>query len=164
MSKKIVQLTSPLDRFKGFNKELDKVLIGLDSMGELYVDLGFVPEDIQSMNSADQNEFHKELMQHGTLVMGLIQHPLIQILTLARSNSNAEKQELLEVPTGVWQHYKGTYYEMIGPITSTDHHCQGVMYKEKDNPESKIYTITLYNFFTKKEVNGELVNRYTKIS
>lgn len=161
----IIQLTNPLDRFRDFDIKLDKLLLELEELGALYPDLGFVTADINEMDENTQNAFKEELTQHGHMVMALINHPLIQVLGEARKQSNLNSDGLgLEVPTGKWQHYKGTIYEMIGPITSTDHHCPGVMYREADKPDGTIYTITLTNFYTKKSVDDQLVARYTKIA
>ena len=164
MSRTIIQLTRPIDRFRKFNKRLDEALIALDELGTQYPDLGFNSNDLIGLTKQEELEFKEELTQHGQMVLGLVHHPLVMILTQSRNNTEQSTTSLFELPVGVWQHYKGTYYEMIGPVTSTDHHSLGVLYKEKDNPESKTYCITLSNFYTMKEVNGELVNRFTKIS
>lgn len=162
---KILQLTTPLDRFQAFDKQADDILLALDELGKAYTDLGFVEADLQGMTVHKKNQFHEELIQHGQLCLGLINHPLLIVLKQHREGIK-EKNEtvgLFQTPSGVWQHYKGTYYEMIGPCKSTDFHSDAVMYREFGNKEGEIYTITLLNFFSKKELKGQYVSRFTKI-
>ena len=46
MSRTIIQLTRPIDRFRKFNKRLDEALIALDELGTQYPDLGFNSNDL----------------------------------------------------------------------------------------------------------------------
>lgn len=162
---KIIQLTTPLERFQKFDKELDSVLLTLDKLGELYTDLGFREEDLVNLTIHKKEQFKEELIQHGQICLALIHHPMIEVLRQAREQSKqpGDGLDLYETPTGIWQHYKGTYYEMIGPCKSTDHHSNAVMYREFGNTEGDIYTITLVNFFSKKEMKGQYVSRFVKI-
>lgn len=161
---KILQLTSPLDRFREFDKKADSILLSLDSLATLYTDLGFTEEDVKNFSVHQKEQFIEELTQHGQLCLALVNHPLIHVLKEAREKVRkpGDGVDLYKMPTGVWQHYKGAYYEMIGPCVSTDHHCESVMYKEVGE-EGPVYTITLFNFYSKREHNGQMVARYVKI-
>ena len=162
---KIIQLTTPFDRFQKFDRKADQVLKLLDEMGDLYIDLGFRESDVEDYNKEQANQLKEELIQHGQLVLGLLQHPVLQILRERREAVElGNVRQLFEVPTGVWQHYKGTRYEMLGPIQSTDYHAPGVMYQEEGKPNSRIYTITLSNFYRHVSHNRETVKRFTQVS
>lgn len=162
---KIIQLTTPLERFQKFDAEVDSVLLSLDKVGELYTDLGFREDDLVGLSVHKKEQFKEELIQHGQLCLALLHHPMIEVLKQAREKARrpGDNLELYKTPTGVWQHYKGNYYEMIGACKSTDHHCNAVMYQEHGKPDGDIYTITLFNFYIKKEVKGQYVSRFVKI-
>ena len=164
-SPKIIQLTTPLERFQKFDKKVDLVLTTLDELGGLYTDLGFREEDIEDLTAEQAKDLKDELIQHGQLIMSLIHHPLIQVLRDNRNGvESGETEKLFEVPSGVWQHYKGTRYQILGPIQSTDYHLPGIMYQEEDKPHNTIYTITLVNFYRTVRHNREMVKRFVKVS
>lgn len=162
---KIIQLSTPFDRFQKFDRKADQVLKLLDEMGDLYIDLGFREKDIEDYSSEQSEQLKEELLQHGQLVLGLLHHPVIQILRERRQSVElGDVKQLFEVPTGVWQHYKGTRYRILGVVQSTDYHSPGVMYQEEDKSSARIYTITLANFYRRVSYNKETVKRFTKIS
>ncbi len=163
--RKILQLTSPLDRFQEFDKKVDSVLLSLDDLGKLYTDLGFTEADIKDMTVHKKEQFREELMQHGQMCLAMINHPLLHVLKNAREKARVagDDLDLYKTPTGIWQHYKGAYYAMIGACKSTDHHCDAVMYREFGKDDGEIYTITLFNFYSKKELAGQQVSRFVKI-
>ena len=162
---KIIQLTTPLERFQKFDRKADQALKILDDLGELYVDLGFRESDIEDYSAQQANDLKEELEHHGQLILFLLHHPLVEVLREKRAGAeNGETQQLFEVPTGVWQHYKGTQYQILGPMQSTDFHLPGIIYQEVDKPNSRIYTITLVNFYRTVAVNGENVKRFVQIS
>jgi predicted house-cleaning noncanonical NTP pyrophosphatase (MazG superfamily) len=70
-----------------------------------------------------------------------------------------------ELATGIYQHYKGNYYEVLGVGCHTENHEYFVvykaLYKKELNPE---IWIRPYNMFIESiERNGEAIPRFTKI-
>lgn len=163
---KIIQLTTPLDRFKAFDQRLDRVLQGLDALGELYTDLGFREEDVEDLSKKEVDEFKEELSDHSKMILSLLQHPLIQVLSEHRNTAeiNGAVTKSLGYPTGVWQHYKGQRYIILQQVKSTDTRLDGVTYQAVDQPLSQIYTISLVNFYKEVSHNQRSIQRFTKIA
>lgn len=161
----IIQLTKPIDRFKEFDVRLDGVLRTLDQLGELYTDLGFRQKDIEEYTAQESDALREELREHGQLVLGLLHHPLIEVLREKREMAQSEEPpELYDVPSGIWQHYKGVRYEILDYVLSSDFHAPAIIYREENKPVSRCYTITLSNFYRKVNFKGEVVNRFTKVA
>ena len=59
---KIIQLTTPFDRFQKFDRKADQVLKLLDEMGDLYIDLGFRESDIEDYNKEQANQLSQEMI------------------------------------------------------------------------------------------------------
>ena len=99
---KILQLTSPLDRFQEFDKKADSVLLSLDDLGRLYTDLGFTEADIKDMTVHKKEQFREELMQHGQMCLAMINHPLLHVLKNAREKARVagDDLDLYKTPTG----------------------------------------------------------------
>ena len=163
---KIIQLTTPLDRFKEFDQRLDRVLQGLDVLGELYTDLGFREQDIEDLTKEQIEALKKELKDHSTLVVSLLQHPLVQVLQQNRDKAevNSGLTEELGYPEGVWQHYKGTRYRILDRVRSTDSRLDGVTYQIDGKEDSQIYHISLVNFHKTVSVDRRSVKRFTEIN
>lgn len=137
----------------------------LDDLGEQYADLGFRQSDVEDYNIQQVEELKEELKQHAQLVLALIHHPMIAILKEHRERADSQEAAgIFEVPTGVWQHYKGTRYRMYGRAQSTDFHAPAVLYSVDGEVNGTIYTITLSNFYRTVTHNREKVNRFTKLS
>ena len=162
---KLIQLTSPTDRFKTFNGGLDKILTSLDDLGEQYPDLGFRRQDVEDLSNDKAIELKEELKHHAQLILGLINHPLVQILKENREALEDQgSKELYDVPSGVWQHYKGTKYQILEQIQSTDYHLPGIIYQEENKPHGTIYAITLVNFYRVLTIGQDKINRFVKVS
>lgn len=163
---KIIQLTTPHDRFKEFDQRLDRVLQGLDTLGELYTDLGFREQDVEDLTKEQIEAFKEELKEHSRLVVSLLQHPLVQVLQQNRDKAevNSGLTQELGYPEGVWQHYKGTRYRILDRVRSTDSRLDGVTYQIDGKEDSQIYTISLINFYKTVSVDRRSVQRFTKIS
>ena len=163
---KIIQLTTPHDRFKEFDQRLDRVLQGLDVLGELYTDLGFREQDVEDLTKEQVEAFKGELKEHSTLVVSLLQHPLIQVLQLNRDKAevNSGLTQELGYPEGVWQHYKGTRYRILDRVRSTDSRLDGVTYQVDGKEDPHNNTFSLINFQKTVTVDRSNVKRFTKIS
>ena len=61
---KILQLTTPLERFQKFDKKVDLVLTTLDDLGELYTDLGFRKEDIEDLTAEQAKDLKEKFCHH----------------------------------------------------------------------------------------------------
>lgn len=163
--KKIIQLTTPLERFQNFDKHLDGVLDTLDQCGLLYTDLGFRESDVEDLTKEQIEEFKDELRQHSQLIMSLLHHPLVQVLKEKRdtAESNETITQQLGYPEGVWQHYKGTRYRITGRVRLTDSRLDGINYQIDGKPDSQVYAISLINFYKKIQHNGSTIKRFTKV-
>lgn len=162
---KIIQLTTPCERFKGFDQKLDRVLKELDQLGVLYTDLGFREQDIEDLTGKEIEDFKDELKEHAQLIMSLLHHPLIQVLREKRDTAevNTSTSAHFEIPTGVWQHYKGARYRMLGAAKSTDNRLDGVLYTLDTENETPIYHISLINFYRMINRDGQQIHRFTKL-
>lgn len=163
---KLIQLSKPVDRFKGFDVKADKVIQELDALGELYIDLGFRKEDVEDYDEKEKDELIEELQQHGQLVLCLVNHPLIRILSEVLERQAEEHQQPVkqfETPTGVWQHYKGTKYMMLEEVINCDTHLPSVLYQEMGKPDSIKYSLPIQDFYKLVEFNGERVKRFSKV-
>lgn len=162
---KIIQLVTAPERFREFNKILDKTLSNLDILSDMYIDMGFRESDIEDLNEKEALAFMDELKSHSQMVMSLIHHPLIQILNEKRNTveSNDLFTSQLGYPEGDWQHYKGSIYTIVEQARSTDTRLDGVTYRLKDAPKSRLYFITLVNFYKKVNIMGRQTQRFTKL-
>lgn len=163
---KIIQLTTPLERFKAFDLKLDLVLRNLDQLGVLYTDLGFRESDVEDLSVEETEKFKDELKEHAQMIMALLQHPLIQVLKEKRdtAETNASTSSHFPIPEGIWQHYKGAKYKILGPCKLTDSRLDGITYQLHDQPHSTVYSISLINFYRKIERNGQMINRFVKLA
>ncbi len=163
---KIIQLITPHERFTAFDKVADKALSLLDELGERYVDLGFREVDVEHLTKKEADEFKDELKQHSQLILSLLHHPILQILDEKRNTAlvkNAVAEEL-GYPEGVWQHYKGAKYKILGKCRLTDSRLDGVTYQLDGQPESKIYAISLINFHCLVTRGHTRVKRFVKVA
>lgn len=162
---KIIQLVTPPEKFREFNKVLDKTLSNLDVLSDMYIDLAFRESDIEDMKEDEANAFIDDLKSHSQMIMSLLHHPLIQVIAekrdSAESNNNFTAQ--LGFPEGDWQHYKGSIYTIVENARSTDNRLDGVTYRLKDAPKSRLYFISLVNFYKKVDIMGRKTQRFTKI-
>lgn len=163
---KIIQLTTPNDRFKKFDQKLDLVLKELDQLGVLYTDLGFRESDVEDLTREEVEQFKDELKSHAQLIMSLLHHPLVQVLKEKRDTAevNGSTSAQFELPTGVWQHYKGARYKMLGSVVSTDSRLDGVLYTLDTETETPVYQISLINFHRLINRDGKQIQRFTKLS
>jgi len=163
---KIIQLTTPLDRFKGFDQKLDHVLKTLDELGVLYTDLGFRHEDIEDLTREQAIAFKDELKEHAQLVMSLLHHPLVQVLKEKRDTAevNGATNAHFPIPTGQWQHYKGAIYQVLGPCKLTDSRLDGITYQLASDPNSTVYCISLINFYRLIKRDGKMIERFVKVA
>lgn len=161
---KIIQLTTPLDRFKEFDAKLDGVLKTLDELGVLYTDLGFRHQDVEDLNREQVEEFREELKEHGQMIMSLLHHPLVQVLKEKRDTAEVTDatQMQLPLPEGLWQHYKGATYRFIGSCKLTDSRLDGVLYQLADQPDSQVYAVSLINFYRPIKREGKMIDRFVK--
>lgn len=163
---KIIQLVTPLEKFKEFNRVLDKTLTNLDHLSDMYIDLAFREKDIEDLNAKESDELREELKSHSQMILSLLHHPLIQVLNERRNTAEANNNytEQLGYPTGCWQHYKGAVYEILDKVRSTDNRLDGVTYRLKDKPEAQIYQISLVNFYKLVNLDGRRVQRFIKLN
>lgn len=161
---KIIQLTTPLDRFKGFDAKLDGVLKTLDELGVLYTDLGFRHQDVEDFTREQVEEFREELKEHGQMIMSLLHHPLVEVLKEKRDTAqvNEATQTQMPLPDGVWQHYKGALYRILGGVKLTDSRLDGVLYQLADEPDSQVYAVSLINFYRQIKRDGKMIDRFVK--
>lgn len=163
---KIIQLTTPLDRFKGFDRKLDLVLSTLDECGVLYTDLGFREADVEDLTREQVSEFRDELKEHAQMIMSLLHHPLIQVLKEKRDTAevNDATTAQFQIPTGHWQHYKGAIYNILGPCRLTDSRLDGITYQLASDPTSTVYAISLINFYRQIKLDGRQIKRFVKVA
>ena len=162
---KIIQLITPLERFQAFDKDLDKALNLLDKCAEQYIFLPFREKDVEDYTREQALALKEELVQHAQLVMSALNHPLLQVIGEKRNiaQENDPFTSTLGYPTGIWQHHKGTKYEILGPCRLTDSRLDGVSYRLANNPEGQIYAISLVNFYRLIEKNGSKIKRFVKV-
>lgn len=79
-------------------------------------------------------------------------------------NQRLSEEELYipKIELGVYQHYKGNHYEVLGVGLDTEDHTPLVIYKSTE--ESKVpFWVRPYDMFIEEvEVNGKIIPRFKK--